>query len=429
MLLVVAHVMNPLALMSDTLILSSGRKVSGDILRVSRRSVVIQVDDFLQLTFYRAHVREMRTNTVSKFGSDPNAIAFIYDPDAEGNKLPQPEEIDPKKFKIPSPVIVNRPDFRPTSNQGGDSDGKMIGVDGRPLAAHKIYAVDSEYFARKIRSGIIRTTPPEDSARMSALRYLAKEVSTVRHLQNDLKSGIMLESRDRTRTTLLDTHDSFKKESAKYVRQYEKNPLAAPEYALAYLVARLTSATRTYTLCETMINYEERVRSNQHVDLDVAKSERGRKIRLRMRSAIMEMAQVRATLLKKYGYFYKVGVLPGESSQPKRQVWKIAHNEALLFPFQTIEGTVAHAGLLEDYQTRPITAAKPLIVKTGQTVEVLQRKTSTYPAGNGGVAVEFEVVEVRIAKGEAQSYSNRRALPPTELRGWMVADRIDLLSE
>jgi hypothetical protein len=404
MLLIGLLFMNPLVLLADTLILTSGRKVEGEILRVSRRSVVIQVDDFLQLTFYRAHVREMRTNTVSKFDSDPNAIAFIYNPGAEANKLPEPAEIDPQKFKVPKPILVSRPDFKPVNRRGGDSDGKTLGVDGRPLADHKIYALDSEFFARKIRSGIMRTTPTEDSARMSALRYLANEVSTVRHLQNDLKSEIMLESRARTRTTLLDTHDNFKKESANYARLNEKNPLEAPEYVLAYLVARLTSATRTYILCETMIHYEER-------------------------SAIMEMAQVRSTLLKKYGYFYKVGVLPGEKSQPKKQFWKIVHNEALLFPFQTIEGTAAYAGLFEDFQQRPITAAKPLILKKGQTIEVLQRSSSTYSGGNGGSSVEFEVVEIRIVDGEAVSYSNRRALPRAELQGWMLADRIALLAE
>lgn len=429
MLLIGLLFMNPLVLLADTLILTSGRKVEGEILRVSRRSVVIQVDDFLQLTFYRAHVREMRTNTVSKFDSDPNAIAFIYNPGAEANKLPEPAEIDPQKFKVPKPILVSRPDFKPVNRRGGDSDGKTLGVDGRPLADHKIYALDSEFFARKIRSGIMRTTPTEDSARMSALRYLANEVSTVRHLQNDLKSEIMLESRARTRTTLLDTHDNFKKESANYARLHEKNPLEAPEYVLAYLVARLTSATRTYILCETMIHYEERLRSNQRIQLGVAKSERGRRVRLRMRSAIMEMAQVRSTLLKKYGYFYKVGVLPGEKSQPKKQFWKIVHNEALLFPFQTIEGTAAYAGLFEDFQQRPITAAKPLILKKGQTIEVLQRSSSTYSGGNGGSSVEFEVVEIRIVDGEAVSYSNRRALPRAELQGWMLADRIARLAE
>ncbi len=116
-------------------------------MRVSRRSVVIQVDEFLQLTFHRAHVREMRTNRVSKFGSDPNAIAFIYNPDADKSELPKPEEVDAKKFKIPSPVIVNRADSKPKATWVGESDGKMIGVDGKPLADHKIYAVDFKYFA------------------------------------------------------------------------------------------------------------------------------------------------------------------------------------------------------------------------------------------------------------------------------------------
>ncbi|MGY8674417.1 MAG: hypothetical protein ACKVHO_17730, partial [Verrucomicrobiia bacterium] len=89
----------------------------------------------------------------------------------------------------------------------------------------------------------------------------------------------------------------------------------------------------------------------------------------------------------------------------------------------------AYAGLFEDFQQRPITAAKPLILKKGQTIEVLQRSSSTYSGGNGGSSVEFEVVEIRIVDGEAVSYSNRRALPRAELQGWMLADRIARLAE
>lgn len=428
------------AAVADTIILHNGKKKQGEVLRMDRRSVTIQVDEYFRMKLYRAHVKEIITNRSTPFDSDPNAVSFIYDPTADQKKdeTPQAEEIDPQQFKVPEAVIITRQGFKPQSTSGGLSDGKTLGIDGRPLSKHRVYANDSGYFAKKYRDGMRRTTPPEQQDRMSALRYLGGLISTVRHLNEDLRTGIMLEGRERTRETLLDTHDEFKTEALKYRKKFGRDALQEREYALVQWIAQVDSAVRTYGLCASFIGYEDKLGVRDRINLDGGKTERGKLLRWRMKVAIVHMAQARAELLKKYNYFFKVGRLPEEpepaaSDSPPEMVeaesWMIVHNEALLFPYQRLEGSVAFDGLREAFEMRPISQAQPVFVDPGQKVEFLQRRTIDYPGKDGGKAMQVEVVEVKLARAVATSYRTKQRLPQTDLRGWMLADRIELVSQ
>jgi len=416
-------------LAADTVILLNGKKKTGQVVHIGRNSVTLQVDDFLQLKLYRSQVKQIITNRTTIFGRDPNAVAFIYNPDLEdGSDLPVAEEIDPNDFKVPPPVLIHNPKFKVARTDGGLSDGKTVGVDGRPLADHHVFARDSEYFARKFRDGMIRTTPPEARDRLAQLRFLANEVATVRRLQQDLKTGITMESHDRTRDAMLDAHDRFKREATKYQDTYGHAALKAPEYGFAQKIADLESHVRTYHLCRNLARFEEHLGVRDRLDLAGGKTERGRMLRRRIKNAIIGMADVRATLLEKFGYFYSVGHLPGEPERARPKVWKVARNNALLFPYQEIEGTAAFDGLLEDFDGKEITRAKPLILLKGLRIEFLKRITVDYPAGEGSPARQLEVAEVKIPKGDSPvvDYHSGKPIPSMELRGWILADRLAL---
>jgi len=417
------------SLQAETIILRNGKKKTGEIIHMDRRSVTIQVDDYLQLKLYRAHVKEIITNKTAKYKRASNATSFIYDPkaDAEAKNLPPPDdEIDPDHFRVPGPALLSLPEFTPKGPVEGLGDGKLIGPDGRRLSDHRIYANDTVYFSRKFRDGMIRATPVEERERLSTLRYLANEIATVRHLGEDLKTGIMLESRERTREKLLETYERFKREAAKYHEKYGRPALKEPEYPMAQWLAQMDSAVRTYNLCRNQLEYEERLSARDRVDLEGGQTERGRMLRWRMKVAIIQMAQARAEIRRKYDYLFRVGQIPElPASAMQEEVWTVAEDGTLLFPYREVEGTAAYEGLMEALEEKKISRAQPLILEAGQEVELLRRKTISYSSsGEGGDAREVEVAEVKLSDASATSYRTGKKLPEMDLRGWMLADRI-----
>jgi hypothetical protein len=414
---------------ADTVILNNGQKKNGRVVEISRNAVTLQVDEFLQLKLYRAHVKQIITNRSSIYASDPRAVSFLYNPEAEeAGSLPQSTTIDPNQFKVPAPALIYQADFKVKRTDGGLSDGKVLGIDGRPLTDHEIYARDSDYFAKKFRDGMIRTTPPEATERLALLRFLATEVATVQRLQMDLKTGIMMESRDRTRDAMLDSHERFKREAVKYRESYDQPALKAPEYPFAQLIADLESAVRTHQLCLSLIGFEEQLGIRDRVDLAGGKTERARMLRRRMKEAIIAMAAARTRLLDKFSYFYSVGQLPEEPPRKAPQAWFVKSKNTLLFPYQVIEGSAAYEGLLQDFGEKQITRAQPLILVEGQTVEYLGRRKVEYAAAGDNPALTIEVAEVRIRSGEgtAVDYHSGRQVSDADLRGWLLADRVSL---
>ena len=61
---------------ADTIILHNGKKKKGEVLRMDRRSVTIQVDEYFRMKLYRAHVKEIITNRWTPFDSIPTRFRF-----------------------------------------------------------------------------------------------------------------------------------------------------------------------------------------------------------------------------------------------------------------------------------------------------------------------------------------------------------------
>lgn len=416
---------------ADTIILRNGKKKTGEIVSMDQRSITLQVDDFLQLKLNRANVKQIITNSPAGFAGDSKATSFVYEPKSEkaSKSVPKGDAADPNKFRVPGPVLVNRLDFKSKPTRDGESDGKTIGPDGRPMSDHKIYANDTKYFVLKCRDGMVRTTPKEELERLSELRYLAHEVATVLHLASDLKTGIMLESPARTQKKLQDTYDRFKKEATRYFQEYEQQAMKAPEYPLAELLAKMDSAIRTYNMCHKQLFFGERLGMRDRIDLEGGRTERGRMLRWRLKVTINQMAQARSEVLKKYKDYFKFGLLRELPGGTRPKAWTIVHDQALLFPYVQIEVTAAYDGLREDFEQQKITKAQPYILDPDQVVVFVQRKTIAYPAGkDGGRSAEIEVVEIRLADASASSYRTKKKLPLTDLRGWLLADRVQLVS-
>ncbi|MGB0578281.1 MAG: hypothetical protein ACPGVU_01140 [Limisphaerales bacterium] len=421
------------SLSADTIILRNGKKKTGDILHMDARTLTLQVDDFLQIKLHRAHIREIITNRSGIYTMPVKAAVTETSPSSEtvesvpGTTVAEPPP--PVGFQVPAPVLLNRADFRPRTTDGGDSDGKMIGADGKMLSDHFIYARDSGYFARKVRDGMIRTTQPDAVDRLSALRYLANEIATVRHLKEDIESGIMLESRGRTQEKLTDTYARFRRESEKYTTKYEEDPMQAEEFPLAQWIAGLVSAVRTYNLARDHLKLHERLSIRSRVDLSGGNNQRGRMLRWRMKIAIKQMEQARGELTRRFRYFFDVGRLPEEPNPQMEQVWVVAHEEAILFPYKKVEGTPVARGIRQHYDQSDITVGKPVLVAMDQVVEYLQRKTIKLPAVNeDDQEMEVDIVEVEIEDAISSRYDSKKRNPRTYLRGWMLADRVRVVS-
>lgn len=420
-------------LQAETIILRNGKKKTGEIIHMDRKSVTIQVDDYLQLRLYRAHVKEIITNKTSNYKRAPISTSFAYDPEKDKKAADVPaadDVIDPNDFRVPPPALLSLPEFEPKFAGGGQGDGRLIGADGRRLSDHQIYANDTMYFSRKSRDGMIRTTPVEERDRLSSLRYLANEIATVRHLGEDVKTGIMLESRERTQEKLADTYEWFKREATKYHDKHGRQALKEAEYPMAQWLAQMDSAVRTYNMCRNQLEYEERLSVRDRVDLGGGRTERGRMLRWRMKVSIIQMAQARSEIRKKYDYFFRVGEIPElPAAVTKKEVWTVVSENTLLFPYKDVEGSVAYQGLREDYDQKLISQAQPLILNVDQAVVLLQRKTISYPpAVEGGEPMEIEVLEIKMVEATAMSYRTKEQLPEMELRGWLLADRVKLVS-
>lgn len=423
------------SLSADTIILRNGKKKTGDILHMDARTLTLQVDDFLQIKLHRAHIRQIITNRAGAHTMPATkSVATEAAPTGETVKPVESVRKDPPPaqvgFQVPAPVLINRPDFTPRTHDGGDSDGKMIGADGKLLSEHFIYARDSDYFARKVRDGMIRTTQQDAAERLGALRYLANEIATVRHLKDDIETGIMLESRSRTQEKLKDTYQRFRREAASYQKKYEEDPLKAGEFPLAQWISTLVSAVRTYNLARDHLMLHERLNLRDRIDLDGGNDQRARMLRWRMKVAIKQMEQARGELMKRFSYFFDVGRLPEEPNPAGDQVWIVAHEQAVLFPYKRVEGTPVARALRQDYEQRKITVGNPVMVQSDQVVEFLQRKTIKLPAvEEGGQEIDADIVEISVKGAISSSYGSKKQNPKMDLRGWLLADRVRVMAQ
>jgi hypothetical protein len=87
---------------------------------------------------------------------------------------PSVRSTPPEPFTVPRATIVTESGFQPAGTWGGESDGKTLGIDGRPLADHQIYANDCVYFERRMLLGLREAMGSEALQRVQDLRGILR---------------------------------------------------------------------------------------------------------------------------------------------------------------------------------------------------------------------------------------------------------------
>ena len=182
-------------------------------------------------------------------------------------------------FKAPKATIVTDPNFRVRGTWGGESDGKTIGSDGKPLAEHHIYANDCYHFTKRLDLGLRKLLTPDDLGRFGELCSLA--------LKQDAAAR--------------------KREADMYKARYRVEPGQEPLYALARLKTMLDLAKGRYDGARGQLNYREKLTVSSRIDLDATPNAEGTEARQTMERAIMDMYKARQGIMKRFGKFYAAG--------------------------------------------------------------------------------------------------------------------------
>lgn len=107
-------------------------------------------------------------------------------------------------------------------------------------------------------------------------------------------------------------------------------------------------------------------------------------------------------------------------AQNKSQVlYRYKGDEILLFPYQVVDGSAAKSGLLEDYQEKEITVAKPAVFsKKKSKIVVNKRFQAKYPEG-----VVLDVCEVTVDTNSFKMLDGRPIKFP-QLKGFVLGKRL-----
>ena len=129
-------------------------------------------------------------------------------------------------FKVPSPTIINNPDFY-IKNTQGMSDGKTIGMDGKKLTDHTIYIYDTNYFLERMDLSL-KTKDPKRQALYSDLKRLAKTDG-----------------------------DSRAEEAKAFHNKYKKDPNKMAQFIFFELKYKIEQARNKYSTSSSQLNYKE----------------------------------------------------------------------------------------------------------------------------------------------------------------------------
>ena len=161
-------------------------------------------------------------------------------------------------FKVPEPTIVNNPDFY-VKNTQGESDGKTIGIDGQKLEDHRIYMFDTNYFLERMEMAL----ETDDSARKS----LYRDIKSIARQKEDQRGSAV---------------ESFK-------AQYKTDPLKMPQFLFFELMYKIKEAKKKYDFGLASLNYKEKLKVKDRIDLENAPSDEGKKLREAMKESIAEI--------------------------------------------------------------------------------------------------------------------------------------------
>jgi len=317
------------------------------------------------------------------------------EPSSPAAKQPAPLELPTPAFNgVPKATIVTDPNFRPTGTWGGESDGKTIGIDGQPLADHKIYSLDCARFLERLRAGEQQLLPAAERSRLS-----------------DLK-------------TVLRTKDPVaqKREEESFQRQFGHPATEDPDFALAKLETLLESAQLAYEDADGQISYLEKFKAKDRVNLEQAPNETGTKLRAQMKDAIARMQQARTELERRYPELSEAGRKTQEGEHAKAHSGETAgrtgSDNLQMFIYQSFENTPMLEGLGASFQGRTNLQAKPIFVPKNEKVIVLERASKPWTGPDG--PVNLELSRIQLTSDRLRQHDGVR-LPKVTLEGWVLS--------
>ena len=187
-------------------------------------------------------------------------------PDAQA-LTPAPATAAPANaWKAPAPLLITRPDYYVNGTWGGLSDGKTIGVDGKPFSDHSIYDRDTGCFDEWIDLAKSKLPSPASDRLGSLIDAAWAETDAARQRSWD-----------------------------NFAKRYKMTAQKAPEWALAQAIMGMRLAQRDYGRLKTEIERAEHVRADR-CDANDASSPEVAARRARLRQAVNNMASSRSSL-------------------------------------------------------------------------------------------------------------------------------------
>lgn len=202
-------------------------------------------------------------------------------PAADSVQRMPPRPVAPPSFRAPAATIVTDPEFRVNGTWGGLSDGKTIGADGKPLAAHQLYANDCIYFERRMMRGLRESMGADAWQRVQDLRGILKLASDSR-AQNAA--------------------------AERYALRWRQAAWADRLRPFAESAETLHKAQQAYQEAIGHLDNLEQVRASDRIDLAATNvPEEGLRWRAQARQAIGDLETARAQWLSGYRRIYEIG--------------------------------------------------------------------------------------------------------------------------
>ncbi|MEN9360573.1 MAG: hypothetical protein RL095_2108 [Verrucomicrobiota bacterium] len=166
-------------------------------------------------------------------------------------------------FVCPAPKLITRPGFHAEG-----AWARLDGEDGKPLAAHSQYSLDSQVFLDWLAIALDPSRLPAPRRdKLGALGRLA-----------GLQGA------------------ELKQAAAAYKKERRSDPLADPDWPLLQAKTQLKLAVDQYNLEIANLNYREQLRVSDRIDLDGGNSPEGKASRQKMKTALLAMNKQREAL-------------------------------------------------------------------------------------------------------------------------------------
>jgi hypothetical protein len=301
---------------------------------------------------------------------------------------------------VPKATIVTDPAFRTEGSAGGESDGKTLGIDGKPMSPQDIYYNDSTHFRSRFDNGLGQVLSRQDSDRLYSLQSVFSALDDARRLK-------AVES---------------------YKRYHKQEPDQDSLAHLAQIKARLIKAQSAFEMARYHVGQLESLKVKDRIDLEAASSEAGRKHRADMKQAIAEIHRWRTMLETEFPHIVEAGRKADVAKWAKisgaEAFGTTKGDKILLFIHQSFERTPMLEGLAEASEGRVFERAKPLHIPSGTRVQILEKKSINAPAGTNRAAKQLELTRIRIKAPGVQQLDGAD-LSSMTFEGWVLSQHVE----